>query len=403
MKTRKLGLGALLLAPTLLLAAPGGKPAPVAEAYPDWQGFTAKSHISGREITPSDLRHKITVVIEVEANTNLQAQLVNAGGLAARGNFQAAFDAPGWETLEVPRDNASLLIVHGAKNHDQVLEAMKPKKGDDKSKQGLAAYAAVGMPGQGCPAYEGVTFTGAPDTEGKRPYAYVLGPAGKEILAQGPLNAETKKAITAAIQKAQKEMDAWDPKWVPFTGNLPPEKVHPTLAKALAKGRSGKLSPLEPVAKGLVKGTLSKDEETAKTAQIQYDAIYQARSDLIQRIQLEAIQCPHRAQYDIGELLKYFPSEKKRVEEASAKIKSKPEYAMLAKVFGRLMMWTDPNFAPKNAAEAKKITQELTNMKKKLAPIKEQAANITAQNGALIIDMKIDELIPQIQAKVPVK
>lgn len=403
MKTRNLAMGALLLAPTLLLAAPGGKPAPVAEAYPDWQGFTAKSHISGREITPSDLRHKITVVIEVEANTNLQAQLVNASGLAARGNFQAAFDAPGWETLEIPRDNVALLIVHGAKNHDQVLEAMKPKKGDEKLKQILPVYGANGMPGQGCPAYEDVTFTGAPDTEGKRPYAYVLGPNGKEILAQGPLNAETKKAITAAIQKAKKEMDAWDPKWAPFTGNLPPEKVHPTLAKALAKGRSGKLSPLEPVAKGLAKGVLSKDVEAAKTAQIQYDAIYQARSDLIQRIQLEALQCPHRAQYDISELLKYFPSEKKRVEEASAKIKSKPEYATMAKVFGKLMMWSDPNFTPKNAADVKKITQELTNMKKKLAPIKEQSANIVAQNGALIIDMKIDELIPQIQAKVLAK
>ena len=399
---RAMSLGVLLLAATAL-AAPGGKPAPVAEAYPDWQGFTAKSHISGREITPSDLRHKITVVIEVEANTNLQAQLINAGGLAARGNFQAAFDAPGWETLEVPRDNASLVIVHGAKSHDQVLEAMTPKKGDDKMRQGLAAYAANGLPGQGCPTYEDVTFTGAPDTEGKRPYAYVLGPAGKEILAQGPLNAETKKAITAAIQKAKKEMDAWDPKWAQFTGNLPPEKIHPSLAKALAKGRSGKLSPLEPVAKGLVKWVLSKDAESAKTAQIQYDAIYQARSDLVQRIQLEAIQCPHRAAYDIAELIKYFPSEKKRVEESAAKIKSRPEYAMLAKVFGKLKMWSDPNFAPKNAAEAKKITQELNNMKKKIAPIKDQATNIVAQNGAMVIDMMIDEVLSLIQSKVPSK
>ena len=399
---RAMSLGVLLLAATAL-AAPGGKPDPVAEAYPDWRGFTAKSYISGREITPSDLRHKITVVIEVEANDKLQEQLVSAGGLAARGNYQAAFDAPGWETLEVPRDNASLLIVHGAKSHGQVLEAMTPKKGDDKMRQGLAAYAANGLPGQGCPAYEGVTFTGAPETEGKRPYAYLLGPNGKEILAQGPLNAETKKAITAAIMKAKKEMDAWDPKWAPFTGNLPLEKVHPSLAKALAKGRSGKLSPLEPVAKGLVKGVLSKDAETAKTAQIQFDAIYQARSDLVQRIQLEAIQCPHRAAYDIAELIKYFPSEKKRVEASAAKIKSRPEYAMLAKVFGKLKMWSDPNFAPKNAAEAKKITQELNNMKKKIAPIKDQATNIVAQNGAMIIDMKIDEVLSLVQSKVPSK
>lgn len=41
-------------------------------------------------------------------------------------------------------------------------------------------------------------------------------------------------------------------------------------------------------------------------------------------------------------------------------------------------------------------------MKKSLAPIKE-STNITTQNGALLLDMRIDDLITQMPSKVALK
>ena len=66
--------------PTLLLAAgPVSKTDPVAEGFPDWLGISEKSYIAGREICPSDLRHKVTLVVEVEPNGKLQDQFATAG------------------------------------------------------------------------------------------------------------------------------------------------------------------------------------------------------------------------------------------------------------------------------------------------------------------------------------
>ncbi len=197
-------------------------------------------------------------------------------------------------------------------------------------------------------------------------------------------------------------MADWDPAWQPFFGTVPADKIPPALAKALEKGRSGKMSPLDPVAKGLLKGVLSKDEAKATEAQILFDAINQTRSDLAMRITMEASACPHRAYYDIQELLRYWPMEKKRVEAGLAKIKTNPDVEPIAKVFCKVMDWSKPDFVCKNATEVKKNIAELNKMKKTVAAAKE-SKNIVVQNAALIVDMKIDELIASMPSKVPVK
>lgn len=84
------------------------------------------------------------------------------------------------------------------------------------------------------------------------------------------------------------------------------------------------------------------------------------------------------------------------LEATGARILAKPELAFMAKVFARMMAVSAPDFKCK-PSEAKKIVQELNKAKKKLAPMKE-STTLAVQNGALIIDMKIDDLLPRLEA-----
>ena len=396
MKNGRMTMAMAFLMPMALLAAPAIKLDPVAEKFPVWTGVTDKNLVCGRELCPSDLRHKITIVIEVEPNDKLQDQLIAAGPLLSKTGIAAGF-AETWEDRVVPRHAIVLVSNRGKRNPEAFKTATTPKKGD-KNGTVLAGY----VNGFGASIYNDVTFEGAPDSTGKRPFLYVMGPTGKEPICQGPLNDATIKEANAAIAKAKKEMSGWDPAWQPFFGTVPADKIPPAYAKALEKGRSGKMSPLDPIAKGLLKGILSKDEATSTEAQILFDAINQTRSDLVMRITMEASACPHRAYYDIQELLRYWPMEKKRVEAAYAKIKTNPDVEPIAKVFCKVMEWAKPDFVCKNANEVKKNIAELNKMKKTVAAAKE-SKNITVQNAALIVDMKIDELIASMPSKVPVK
>ena len=389
------------LMPAMLLAGPAAKIDPVAEGYPDWQGLTAKNYIAGREIGPSDLRHKVTIVIEIEPNEKLVEQLALASKLAGRAAFSTGFGA-NWEDLELPRDLIAAFSVRGAnaKSREEIVETLTSKK-KIADKDTASAISKLGGP-TGCPFYDDLTFTGAPDGTGKRPFVYVMGPTGKEPLFAGKLDAAGLKEANAAIAKGKKEIAGWDPKWRQFYGNIDTPKFNVTLAKVLEKGKTAKIAPLAPVSKALLTDVKSKDPERAKEAQILYDAIEQTRSDLVLRIGLEAGACPHRAYYDIQQLLKYWPAELKRVEAAKKQIETAPNAKMMGEIFVKLKEWGDPSFLCKNAAETKAIVANLQKMKKALAPVKE-STNITAQNGALLLDMRIDDLITQMPNKVAAK
>lgn len=392
-----------ILVPTMVLAAPpAAKVDPVAEGYPDWQGISEKSFIMGRRITPSDLRHKVTIVLEIEPNDKLQEQFIRAASFTQKVDLPG-WNAGNWETLEIGRDVIFAVSNRGgggAKDHDAIREALKYKGDDTKISSAVSGYR-----GMACAMYDDLTFSGAPDTKGKRPYVYVMGPEGTEPLCQGTLDAATMKAANVAIAKAKKQIEGWENKWIRFYGNVGEPKFHPQLAKALEKGKATKLCPLEPVAKALLADVKSKDAEKAKEAQILFDAINQARSDLLMRILLEYTDCPHRAYYDVQELLKYWPSEKKRLDSVFAKIKSVPGVEKLAKIFIKLKAWDDPEFTCKNAGEAKKIVAELNKMKKDLEKMKdpEKSPVVVIQNGASLLDIKVDELISAIPLKVPAK
>ncbi len=341
-----------VLMPVALLAGPAAKTDPVAEGFPDWQGISAKSFIMGREIVPSDLRHKVTIVVDIQPNDKLQSQLVLAAKFVEKTGLSRIGFGANWETLELPRDIIVVLSNRGGgkdKDREAINAALK-YKGEDRN----VSTALTSLRSMGCSVYDDVTFTGAPDSSGKRP----------------------------------------------FYGAVGEPKFFPALAKALEKGK-----PLAPVEKAILKDVVAKDPEKAKEAQILYDALNQTRSDLLMRISLEVKDCPHRAYYDVQEILKYWPAERKRLEPVYAKFKAVPGAEKLAKIFIKLKAWDDPEFTCKNAGEAKKIVAELNKLKKDLEKMKDPEKNpvVVIQNGASLLDMKVDELISAIPLKVPAK
>lgn len=394
MKNRMTMMMAFLM-PMVLLAGPAAKTDPVAEGYPDWQGISDKNYIMGRQVCPSDLRHKVTVVVDIEPGEKLQSQLVLIGKLVEKTGLARAGSGGNWETLELPRDVIVVVSNCGGgkdKDREAIKEALKYKGEDQSISQSLSAVKSMG-----CAMYDSITFTGAPASSGKRPFVYVMGPEGKEPLCQGELNDAMVKTVNAAIAKGKKQIAGWEIKWRPFYGNVDEPKFFPALAKALEKGK-----PLAPVEKAILKDVVAKDPEKAKEAQILYDALNQTRSDLVMRIKMEVAACPHRAYYDIQQLVKFWPAEKKRLEAAYAKFKTIPDAEKMGKMFLKLKTWAEPEFTCKNAGEAKKIVAELNKMKKDLEKLKESKV-IVIQNGALLMDMQVDELISVIPSKVPAK
>ena len=394
MKNRMTMVMAFLM-PVALLAGPAAKVDPVAEGYPDWQGISDKNYIMGRQVCPSDLRHKVTVVVDIEPGEKLQSQLILIGNLVEKTGLARAGSGANWETLELPRDVIVVVSNCGGgkdKDREAIKEALKYKGEDQSISQSHSAVKSMG-----CAMYDSITFTEAPASAGKRPFVYVMGPEGKEPLCQGELNDAMVKTVNAAIAKGKKQIAGWEIKWRPFYGNVDEPKFFPALAKALEKGK-----PLAPVEKAILKDVVAKDPEKAKEAQILYDALNQTRSDLVMRIKMEVAACPHRAYYDILQLVKFWPAEKKRLEAVYAKFKTIPEAEKMGKIFLKLKTWAEPEFTCKNAGEAKKIVAELNKMKKDLEKLKESKV-IVVQNGALLMDIQVDELISVIPSKVPEK
>jgi len=386
------------LGASALLAAPAGSP--VAEGFPAWQGVSPKNYIMGREITDADLRHKVTVVIEVKEDDGLQAQILKAAELVSLSPLAQSHMGDNWETRVLPRDDIYLISVHGKSK--ELLEPFKaalklPKDSDENTSRLMASVRSPSVP-----VYAGVTLAEPVNAEGKYPFVYVMGPKGKEPVFKGVLDDAGVKGARAAISKERKALAAAENKWVEFFGNVTEDKYPPALVKAIEKGKTTKTVPLAPVVKAIQKDIVSKDAEKAQTAQILCDALEQTRSDLVMRIKMEAGECPHRAAYDAQQLLKFWPGEKKRLDAVLAKLKAVPEANKLAQMFCKVMVWADGEFTCKNAGEAKKIVAELGKMKKDLEKLKESKI-IVVQNGALLLDVQVDELISVIPSKVPEK
>ena len=395
----------VLLVPMLVVSILGAAPVeqldPVSEFYPDWRGITQAGFISGREICPSDLRHKVTIVVEVEANEKLKDQLLLASRVVMCSSASGlnAFAAD-WAVLEVPRDVIAVVSVHGAKKHAVVTDVLSAKGLSRVDSERLNCT----IHRQGTSVYEDVTFTGAPDNGGKFPFVYIMGPdAGKEPIFKGELTKENAKTVIAVILKAKRQLAGREQKWRPFYGSIAAPKYNTSLAKTLVKGRTQKKCPLDGVLQGLSADILSSDVEKSKEAQILFDAVNQTRSELLLRIRFETTACPYRAYRDIQTVQKYWPNAAKaEIATASVKVKAFPLAEMMGKILGKLMDYEDPSFVCKSTSETKAVVSELKKMKKQLAAHKE-SQDIKIQNAALLLDSKIDSLMEIVPSKVAPK
>ena len=102
-----------LLVAATVVAAPLAKVDPVADGFAVWRGVADKNYITGKRICPSDLRQRITVVVEVEPNDNLTDQFVKIGDLAGVNPMNAVGFNEDWSTKELPRDLIFAISVRG--------------------------------------------------------------------------------------------------------------------------------------------------------------------------------------------------------------------------------------------------------------------------------------------------
>jgi len=395
MRTSALFHFSFLLFTFSLFAAPAKNAAePVAEGFPAWTGVTPKNYIAGRVLqSNADLRQRVaTVVVEFDAAKTAE-QLEKTGSLANLNGFATVIGhgSTNWESVEIPRDVMVIYVAHNVKGHEAVVEGMKVK--DSAKNPCLTSFV-----GGKVPIYENVTFEGAPGNGGKFPFVYVMGHEGTEPLVKEEYGAKTAAAINKAIADQRKKMAEADLKWRPFYGYVAEPKHFHDIEKALAKGK-----PLDAVEAKLLKSVKASDAEKAKEAQMLCDGLEQTRSDMMWTVQCAYSACPHVAAYKINQLIKYWPKTKKQMSAVSDKIKANSAAQPLIKMYAKIVQWSDPDFTCKNAGEAKKIVAELEKMKKAIAPIKEDAQNIQVQNGALILDGMLDELIAIIPTKVPQK
>lgn len=378
-----------LLTATAVFAAPK-KPVqdPVADGFPAWTGVTAENHIAGRELaSASDLRQRVaTVVVEFDAQ-KLVEQLTEAGDFASICKFYTlgVVRSIVWESAELPRDAVVIYVAHNVQKRGAVVDALK----DCAKNPGL-----FNMNRNFVPVYENVTFKGAPDGEGKLPFVYVVGHEGTEILFQGTADKATYQKVSKMVDARRKKLGG-DLVWRPYYGYVKETKYATEIDTALAKEKS-----LEPVLDKLRKDILAPGSEVAKEAQMLYDGLEQTRSDMMFVASLACQSSPHIAAHRIDRLLKLFPSVKKKVASMAKELKANAAAQPLIKMYPQLVRWSDPGFSCKNAGQVKKILAELNKMKKTLAPLKEQSGNLSVQNGALVLDAMVDELISTIPSKV---
>ena len=370
------------------------KPAaePVAAGFANWTGVTPKNHVAGRVIEPSDLRQRVTVVVEMDVDpkdekaTKLGDQLRLTGELARNDSFPAG--ASNWDDLEVlPRKCLIVASLNGACTSRQVAQAATTRK-DEEAEKNMGSHWVQRSP---LAFYTDLKLVGGPDNGGKYPYVYVMGPTGTEPVWKGVYSAAVHKEVVRAISKAAGGIG----EWTPLTGVAEPQ----FFKKEAEDLRQGK--PAKAVLAKLKGAFADKDEEKAKEAQVMYDAVYQYRSDLIARIRCEIGASPARAYVDMQRLFALFPTDKKLLGDLDQRLKANKSAAALGKMYEKFMAWNRPDFQFKNAAEAKKAVKLVESWKKPLQKISEDQTDTAIAGEAALVLAQLDMLISALPAKVP--
>lgn len=357
-------------------SAPKAVADPVAAGFPAWEGLIPKNHLAGHEAEASDLRHRATIVVEFEAEKATE-QLSPLSGLAI---WATPFSSTAFEYQEARREFFVVFSNRGGRGK----EAKEGLEKFYKSEKGTFFTFPTAAP-----VYHDVTFPGGPDAKGKYPMIYVMPGEGTEPVTNVFGDAKGMQ-WAMGVARGVRAVNA-KRGWTDFTGVAEPKYVK-GVAKALAERKS--LMPALAAARAAIK---SSDPEQAKEGQIVFDAIVQAKNDLIYRILYESRFSPTRACYDVQRLVALYPSAKKLESTLSQAYKVYPEVPKLAKMLDRIILWRSESFSPKNAGEARKLVAELRKYKKDLAPIKTHTV-ISLQNTAILLDADVDTLIEKFSA-----
>lgn len=348
----------------------------VAPGFPAWEGVEPKNHLGGAVIEPSDLRQRVAIVVEFEAEKAVE-QLTPMTGLAGWGN---PFGGSNWEFMEAQRRCIVVFSNRGkrSKAAQAGLEALYSTKMVGASFNGSAT----------APIYHDVWFPGGPNARGKYPMIYVMPPEGTTPVTNvfGDV-----KGIEIALSAARTCCNADKREWTPFTGVREPKYVK-GVDQALAADR-----PLVSFLASARAGIKSKNPEQAAECQKVYDALVQGKDDLIWRIHAEILTSPTRAYCDIQRTMALYPAEKKRLTALLARFQELPEVPRLGRALALLLKYRGEAYIPKNAGEAKKTIAALLKAKKDIASFKD-LPRIGSQNSALLIDAEIDQVIARLSA-----
>lgn len=369
----------LVLSSALLLvggafAAPVKGGTRVAAGYPDWQGVEPANYIFGLPIEASDLRHRATVIVEFEAEkADVQLPM-----LAQLVRWSVPYGEESWEFFEMRHDYFVVFSNRGSRDK----AAMAKVKAFLDSKDGWMFK----LP-DAASTYHDLRFPGGPDAKGHYPMVYVMPLEGTEPLCCEYADAAgVNKAKTAARGVAAQRQKSG---WTDFTGVAEPKFVK-GVVQAVAGRKS--LTPSLMLARAAI---ASADPEQAREGQIVFDAINQARTDLMMRIRAEAKFSPVRAHYDVNRLLDYFPQMKKEKKSLLADAKPLPDAPALALILDDVLRLQRPDCKP-SAAEAKKAVVRLTNYKKTLLKLKDHK-DVSMQNSASSLDAAVDALIDRLK------
>lgn len=404
---KKILFAGLVVAAAVSLAAPMAKKDPVAEGFLDWDGLNPKNHLFGRNITPSDLRHRVVVYVAIDGKTLSRDVLANLYGLMQYGEVPSEHTTQ-WESAEMPRNSIFIISVMNAGKQlteDTFKEHLSVKglESTDDRRRALAAYFESHFP-----VYKDVKPVGAEAiADDAMPFVAIYGGVDTEdYKATKPLgtwsnysyknrdkffNSKSKTSINSVHKAALTALS--DLNWKRPLGVMEPQFYK----KVIADFEKGK--PVQGILNTLKGGIKDKNPDKAKEAQILFDAINQYKEELKLRIQCEIHIAPARAYCDYQILMKLFPTEKKSMQDFEAKFKAAKEIGILGKVLEKLLIWERDDFFCKSDGEAKKIVAELQKMKKQISVLTENK-NAQIQGEAMVFTSQIDALIEVIPTKV---
>lgn len=364
-------LGCCLTMPCGALVVGNTAGVPVAAGYPNWQGVEPGNYVCGLQVCPSDLRHRATVVVEFEAE-NADTQLPMVAQLV---RWSVPYGEETWEFYDMSH-NYMVLFSNRGKRDKAAMAKLKAFL-DGKDNWMYKCQDAA-------PIYHDVRFPGGPDAKGKYPMVYAMPFEGTEPLVSAYADKDgLNKAMSAARGVcAQRQKFGWKD----FTGVAEPKFVK-GVAQAVAARKP--LDPSIAAARALIS---SPDPEQAKEGQIVYDALNQARTDLLMRIRAEGKFSPVRGYYDVARLTDYFPQMKKSRKALVSDFRPNVEAPALALMLDDVIRLRAPDFEPKGPVDAKKIVVRLKNHKKALAKLKDHK-DVTMQSSVSVLDGAIDELM----------